>query len=118
MPQVTALYAGLLGLMLIFLSWRVVRLRRGEKVGMGDGGNKELARAIRVQAQSLRREHRRRLRQALRGLRALKPLCAPELRPLWIDTIDSAILLLHLNARDFHGTIDGVKPRASRAPRA
>jgi hypothetical protein len=75
-------------------------------------------RAIRAQTQALRREHRRRLRQALRGLRDLKPLCAPELRPLWIDTIDSAILLLHLNARDFHGTIDGVRPRPARAPRA
>jgi uncharacterized membrane protein YecN with MAPEG domain len=49
-PQVTALYAGLLGLMLLFLSWRVTRLRRDEKIGIGDGGSKELARAIRVQA--------------------------------------------------------------------
>lgn len=75
-------------------------------------------RAIREQTRALRREHRRRLRQALRGLHDLKPLCAPELRPLWIDTIDSAILLLHLNARDFHGAIDGVRPRLARVPRA
>jgi hypothetical protein len=74
-------------------------------------------RAIREQTQALRREHRRRLRQALRGLHDLKPLCAPELRPLWVDTIDSAILLLHLNARDFHGAIDGVAMRPARAPR-
>jgi uncharacterized protein len=48
--NITALYAGLLGLLLLFLAYRVVRLRRGEKIGMGDGGNKQLALAIRVHA--------------------------------------------------------------------
>jgi hypothetical protein len=75
-------------------------------------------RAVREQKRVLRREHRRRLRQALRGLRELKPFCAPELRPLWIDTIDSAILLLHLNARDFRGALEGVGPTLARTPRA
>ena len=46
----TALYAGLAGLLLLFLSWRVTNFRRSESVGLGDGGNPKLALAIRVQA--------------------------------------------------------------------
>lgn len=76
-------------------------------------------RRVREQARALLREHRRRLRQALRGLHTLKPLCAPELRPLWLDTIDSAILLLHLNARDFRGALGTLaQGRGGRAARA
>ncbi|HYA19946.1 MAG TPA: MAPEG family protein [Burkholderiales bacterium] len=48
-PRVTLLYASLLCLILIFLSYRVVRYRVKFKVGIGDGGHAELARAIRVQ---------------------------------------------------------------------
>lgn len=47
---VTAFYAGLCGLLLIVLSGRVVRLRWKYKVGIGSGGQEELARAIRAQA--------------------------------------------------------------------
>ncbi len=43
-------YAGLLGLLYLVLCWRVVALRRTHAIGMGDGGNESLARAIRVQA--------------------------------------------------------------------
>lgn len=46
--NVTLLYAGLLGLMLLVLSWRVVRLRRLLRIGLGDGGNADLQRATRV----------------------------------------------------------------------
>ncbi|HXZ95665.1 MAG TPA: MAPEG family protein [Burkholderiales bacterium] len=49
MPRVVLLYASLLGLILVYLSYRVVRYRVKFKVGIGDGGNAELARAIRVQ---------------------------------------------------------------------
>lgn len=45
---ITALYAGLLALWFIFLSIRVVLLRRGARVGIGTGDNKELARRVRV----------------------------------------------------------------------
>lgn len=45
---VTSLYAALAGLLVILLAYRVVRLRRGERVGQGDGGNKKLGRAIAV----------------------------------------------------------------------
>jgi uncharacterized protein len=47
---ITALYAGLLAPLFIFLSVRVIRARRGAKVGVGDGGDKELLRRMRVQA--------------------------------------------------------------------
>lgn len=49
MPLATVpLYAGLLGLLLIVLSWRVVRLRHKHRVNLGDDGVADLQRAIRV----------------------------------------------------------------------
>jgi uncharacterized membrane protein YecN with MAPEG domain len=48
MPAVTALYAGLIGLLLLVLAAGVSLLRRRHKVGLGDGGNRDLQRAIRV----------------------------------------------------------------------
>lgn len=50
MPYVTLLVAGLHGLLLLALLWPVVRLRRGRRVGLGDGGDRELLRRIRVHA--------------------------------------------------------------------
>lgn len=44
------LYAALLALVLLALSYNVVRLRRRHQVGIGTGGNEELARAVRAQA--------------------------------------------------------------------
>ena len=41
-------YAGLLGLLFIFLTLRIVRMRWKYKVGIGDGGEHVLAKAIRV----------------------------------------------------------------------
>ncbi|NBB92632.1 MAG: hypothetical protein GVY32_05620 [Gammaproteobacteria bacterium] len=46
----TMFYAGLLGLVLLALSARVVRLRRSLKVGIGSGGHEALDRAMRTQA--------------------------------------------------------------------
>ena len=45
---ITTLYAGILGVVLIALSFRVVQRRWRFKVGVGTGDNPELARAIRV----------------------------------------------------------------------
>jgi uncharacterized protein len=45
---ITALYAGLLALVLLALALRVIRLRWKLRVGIGDGGDKAMARAIRV----------------------------------------------------------------------
>lgn len=50
MPSVTLVIAGLHGLLLLALVLPIVRLRRGRRVGLGDGGDRELMRRIRVQA--------------------------------------------------------------------
>lgn len=48
-PAVTALYAGLLGLLLLVLSYLVSRQRLRLRVSTGDGGHLPLAGAIRTQ---------------------------------------------------------------------
>jgi len=45
---ITALYASLLALLLILLALVTVKLRRSLRIGMGDGGNRDLQRAIRA----------------------------------------------------------------------
>ena len=50
MPSATLLIAGLHGLLLFALLVPIVRLRRGRRVGLGDGGDRELLRRIRVHA--------------------------------------------------------------------
>jgi hypothetical protein len=45
---ITALYAGLLAPLLIFLGVRVIGARRAARVPIGDGGDKALLRAMRV----------------------------------------------------------------------
>jgi uncharacterized protein len=46
---ITALWAGLLGVLLLALSARVIQARVSEKVNIGDGGNALLLQRIRVQ---------------------------------------------------------------------
>ncbi len=46
--MITFFYAGLFGLGLLWLSIRVVRVRHGDKISMGDGDNKTLQRRIRA----------------------------------------------------------------------
>lgn len=48
MPQIIPFYASLLALLFIFLSFKVVRLRRTLRTSIGDAGDKRLLRAIRV----------------------------------------------------------------------
>lgn len=45
---VTALYAGLLALFLVILVFPVIKLRRGLRVGLGDGGHRALQQATRA----------------------------------------------------------------------
>ncbi len=47
---ITALYAGLLAPIFVFLSIRVIAVRRADRVAVGDGGNRLLLRRMRVQA--------------------------------------------------------------------
>lgn len=48
--KITALYAVPLSFLFVVLSYRVIGLRKQIKAALGDGGDKKLARAIRVQA--------------------------------------------------------------------
>ena len=45
---VTPVYAGILGLLFVILSFRVIGRRRSAKVGLGDGGDIVLTRRLRV----------------------------------------------------------------------
>ena len=47
---VTALYAGLLAPLYLFLTYRVIRFRRGRRVDLGDGGDRLLQRYLRGHA--------------------------------------------------------------------
>lgn len=45
---ITALYAGLLALLIVILALLVVKLRLSLRIGIGDGGNRDLQRAMRA----------------------------------------------------------------------
>ena len=45
---IVPIYAAILGLLFIFLSIRVIKTRRKERVAIGDGGNPRMQRAIAV----------------------------------------------------------------------
>lgn len=49
MVAITPLYGAFFGLLLVFLSWRIVQLRNKFQVKMGDGGHNELTAATRAQ---------------------------------------------------------------------
>jgi uncharacterized membrane protein YecN with MAPEG domain len=50
MMTITPAYAAVLGLIFVALSVRTIRMRRRHRVAVGDGGNAELRRAMRVHA--------------------------------------------------------------------
>jgi uncharacterized membrane protein YecN with MAPEG domain len=47
--MISSFYAALLALLIVWLSLRVIKLRRTKKVRLGDGGEPELQTAIRAQ---------------------------------------------------------------------
>ncbi len=47
-PIITTLYAGILALILVGLAARVIRVRRGQRIAIGDGNDGNLARLIRA----------------------------------------------------------------------
>lgn len=49
-PVITGATAALISLLLLYLAARVAGTRHREKIGIGDGGNKALSRAIRAHA--------------------------------------------------------------------
>ena len=50
LPFVTSFYAGLLGILALALAMQVIRGRQRNRVSVGDGGNPEMLRLMRVQA--------------------------------------------------------------------
>ena len=48
MVPITGMYAGILALFLVALSVRTLRTRRRNQIAVGDGGNSEMLRAMRV----------------------------------------------------------------------
>lgn len=50
LAPVTSIYAALAGIIIIVLAFRVVRLRRQERIALGHGDSKHLRRAVRVHA--------------------------------------------------------------------
>ncbi len=48
--SITPLYAGLIALLFVTLSIRVIRVRRGDKISIGDAGRSDMAYRIRAQA--------------------------------------------------------------------
>ena len=48
MARITALYAGLLAILIVVLAARVVRVRQTTSIGLGDGSNDLLLRRIRI----------------------------------------------------------------------
>ena len=49
-PTILPIYAALLAIMFVVLSIRTIRQRRKLKIGLGDAGNKDMQRAVRVHA--------------------------------------------------------------------
>jgi hypothetical protein len=88
MPRITLLFAALNGLLLLVLLGRVSRLRHGRRIGFGDGGDPDLARAIRVHANFV--EHVP-FALLLLGLLELNGLAAP-----WLWAFGSALLVARL----------------------
>lgn len=48
--KITTLYASLLAILFVFLSIRTIRVRRKQRIAVGDAGDKEMLRAMRVHA--------------------------------------------------------------------
>jgi len=53
MLYITALTAAALSMLCVMLAFKVIGIRRREKISVGDGGNDELLRAMRAQANLL-----------------------------------------------------------------
>lgn len=52
-PTITALYAGLLAAFIVLLAARVAKFRHANRIGIGEGDNRTLARMIRVHGNAI-----------------------------------------------------------------
>ena len=48
--SITPVYAALATLLFVYLSFRVIGMRKSEKISLGDGANKEMGKRIRIHA--------------------------------------------------------------------
>lgn len=51
--MISSIYAGLLAFWIVWLSLRVIKLRRAKRIRLGDGGDSELQTAIRAQGNAV-----------------------------------------------------------------
>ena len=51
--MITMLYAGLCAILVVFLALRVVQWRHSHRIGLGDGGDPELIKRVRVHANAV-----------------------------------------------------------------
>ncbi len=84
MLSVSGIYVALGGLLLIALTFRVVRLRQRLGVALGDGGNVALKRAIRVHANCTE--------YLPLGLVLLVALDLRQLAPVWLHVLGAMLL--------------------------
>ena len=85
MPRITLLFASLNVLLMLILLARISRHRHGHKIGVGDGGDAELARKVRVHGNFI--EH------APMALLMLGLLELSGLPAAWLWSFGSALLL-------------------------
>ncbi|WGL16859.1 MAPEG family protein [Microbulbifer bruguierae] len=86
--EVTALYAGLCGLLMIALAFRVVGFRRGKKIGIGTGGDK--------QGEVLVRAHANAAEYVPIALLLLMAAEINGLAPLWLHSLGSTLVFARL----------------------
>lgn len=84
-PRITAFYAGLSALLLLFLSVRVMLHRRRARIGLGDNGDRVLIRLIRA--------HGNAVEILLPGLVLLLVLELLAIAPLWLHLFGAALLI-------------------------
>lgn len=100
---ITPIYAGLLALLFIFLSARVIVVRRNDRISLGDGENPKMAYRIRAQANFAE--------YAPIGL-ILLLMAEIQGAPFWVVHLLGAILLI---ARLLHGWAFNQQPHNLKA---
>lgn len=83
--EIVAIYTALNLLLLVYLSFRVIGVRRANKIGLGDGGNDELLQRVRVHGNFTEYTP-----MALIGLFLMAGLAAA---PLWLHGLGAALTL-------------------------
>lgn len=83
--EIVALYTAINLLLLVYLSFRVIGVRRANKIGIGDGGNEDLLQRVRVHGNFTEYTP-----MALIGLFLVASLGAA---PIWLHALGAALTL-------------------------